>query len=158
MGKFTAIRDSREQSGYWTFRLSEHCTGTEVKGLKTGDYTLCGFEDKLCIERKGCIAEFAANLMQARFDRELQRMEEFPHAFILLEFTLDDLLGYPRTANIPARIKNKIKIRGSFLLKKLIELELKYKVKVIFCGNEGQKVALQIFKEIYSKYGKNGEA
>ena len=103
----------------------------------------------MCIERKGCVAEFAGNLTEARFYRELDRMEQFPHCFLLLEFTLEDLLNYPKSAKLPYSVKRKIKARGPFLLKKLIEIELKYKVKVIFCGDDGQKVALQILKEVY---------
>ena len=30
--------------------------------LDTGDYSIQGLEDKICIERKGCVEELAQNL------------------------------------------------------------------------------------------------
>ena len=59
--KYKVIKDTREQNG-WFFTPYEKCSGMEVKTLHTGDYTLEGFEDVVCIERKGCVAEIAMNL------------------------------------------------------------------------------------------------
>ena len=53
--EFTIIQDTREQTP-WIFDY-EKTIAQEIGTLKTGDYTLKGFEDKLCIERKGCIEE-----------------------------------------------------------------------------------------------------
>ena len=53
---YTVIRDTREQEGYtfekFTGRYTS-CNGMIIKKLDTGDYSLVGLEDKLCIERKG---------------------------------------------------------------------------------------------------------
>lgn len=147
---YTVLRDTREQTG-WVFKASADCAGTEVTTLKTGDYTLKDYENILCVERKGCIAEFANNLVKeyARFCRELDRMQtDHEHCFILLEFTMDDLLDYPRSADLPPRVKRRIVVTGSLLLKRLLEIELSYKVKILFCGNRGQKVLTAIFKQI----------
>ena len=148
--KYIVIRDTREQTG-WVFKESTDCYGTEVGTLKTGDYTLKGYEDILCIERKGCITEFANNLVKEypRFCRELQRMEDdHKHCFILLEFQMEDLLNYPFSTSLSARIKKRIRVRGSLLLKRLLEIQLKYKVKILFCGDKGKKVIESIFKAI----------
>jgi ERCC4-type nuclease len=145
--KYTVIRDTREQTG-WVFRASANCMGTEVYKLDTGDYSLLGYEDEICIERKGCIAEFANNLVKEkdRFFRELDRMESYRYSFIILEFTMDDLIDYPKSANLPQKVKRLIKVRGSLLLKRLIEIQLRYSVKILFCGSNGQNVATSIFK------------
>ena len=58
--EFTIIRDTREQTP-WDFTF-EHTVAEELGTIKTGDYAVKGIEDKLCIERKGCIEEFANNL------------------------------------------------------------------------------------------------
>ena len=90
---FTIIRDTREKEGY-TFEPVETryhtCKGMVTQKLDTGDYTLEGLEDKLCIERKSSVAEFAGNVGQDRhrFMREIERMKEFPHRYIVLELSL----------------------------------------------------------------------
>ena len=48
---YTVIKDTREQRG-WIFNKSDRCDGMRVETLKTGDYTLGGFEEMVCVERK----------------------------------------------------------------------------------------------------------
>ena len=62
---YTVIKDTREQDGYTFERFESRyhaCAGMVVQKLDTGDYSLVGLEDKLCIERKGRISELAINL------------------------------------------------------------------------------------------------
>src|SRR5215210_7578524 len=73
---YTVLRDTREQQG-WIFEQGKLCNGTISKALKTGDYTLVGFESILCVERKKNVAEFAKNIIEKRFENELTRMEAF---------------------------------------------------------------------------------
>ena len=88
---YTVIKDTREQDGYtfeaFTGRYTS-CKGMIVEKLDTGDYSLEGLEDRLCIERKGRISELAINLGKdkARFMREIERMKEFEFRFLVLEF------------------------------------------------------------------------
>lgn len=155
MKKYIILKDTREKPGNgWNFRSSDSCAGMQVKGLKTGDYTIANLEHVLVIERKGCIAEFAQNLVQNydRFCRELDRAEGYKYCFILLEFSMEDLTGYPRSADIPARVRSRIRVTGSLLLKRLIELQTKYKVHILFCGTDGQCVANAIFKKVALEY------
>ena len=93
--EFIILKDTREQTP-WEFNFA-HTVAEEIGTIKTGDYTIKGLEDKICIERKGCIEEFANNLGReySRFKKELIRMDEFPHAFIICEFPLKDLMEYP---------------------------------------------------------------
>ena len=90
--KYQVIRDTREQNG-WDFTAGNSCEGTLVEGLKTGDYSIKGYEHLLSIERKGCIAELASNLVEDRFERELERMESFKYSFLILEFSRKSLLS-----------------------------------------------------------------
>ena len=57
---YTVIRDTREREGYH-FSKFDKCLGMVVRKLDTGDYSLVGLEDKICIERKGCVEEIAIN-------------------------------------------------------------------------------------------------
>lgn len=153
--KYIVLRDTREKpDNGWSFRASESCAGMVIKGLKTGDYTVDKLEHILMVERKGSIAEFAQNLVQNydRFCRELERAEQHKYCFILLEFSMEELIGYPRTTDLPQRIKRKIQVTGSLLLKRLIMLQTQYKTKILFCGSEGQKVANAIFKSVATEY------
>jgi ERCC4-type nuclease len=150
--KYKVIRDTREQNG-WTFMPAKACEGTVSGTLKTGDYSIEGYQDILTIERKGSIAELATNLVEDRFERELERMQSFKYAFMILEFSMDDLIKYPKGTGIPSYKMKSVKLNPFFLLKRLIEIELKYKVKIIFCENHGQTVASSIFKRVIENEG-----
>jgi len=97
------IRDSREKVGYWDFSFFGY--EMEVSGLTTGDYAIAGMEDILCIERKKSPTEIAQNCGtdSPRFEAELERMQYYPHKYLILEFTVSDLLGFPKNAKIPKR-------------------------------------------------------
>lgn len=94
--KYTVIKDTREQDG-WFFSPYDRCTGMEVATMKTGDYTIKGYEDLVCIERKGSVTEIATNLGKKKkaFRAEMERMKDFDFRFILLEFSASDVLDYP---------------------------------------------------------------
>ena len=145
------IRDSREKKGYWVF-AGKRC---KVQGLKTGDYTLKGFEDVLCIERKKTVMEIAGNFTHksGAFWREVDRMAEFPHAYLILEFTQDELLGYPWKSDIPKFLKRKIRIRGGYLATKLEIIEERG-IKVIFAGDRDGAIAIaeRIFEEFQDEH------
>ena len=145
--KYTVIRDTREQEG-WSFDASQSCVGTVSEKLDTGDYSLSGYEDILAVERKGGIGEFAKNVVQDRFEKELQRMEDIKHTYIILEFNMDDLIKYPASLKLNYYQKKKIRLRGSFILKRVIEFSILYKTQILFCGDYGKQVADSIFKRI----------
>ena len=103
---FTIIKDTREQDGY-TFESSSSryhtCNGMISRKLDTGDYSIEGLEDKLCIERKASVVEFANNVGhdQVRFLKEIERMKDFRYKFLVLEFSLTDLMKFPEGSSIP---------------------------------------------------------
>ena len=150
---FIIIRDTREQTP-WDFKY-EKTVAEEIGTLKTGDYAIKGLENKLCIERKGCIEEFANNLGRefSRFSKELIRMDEFSHSFIICEFPLKDLIEFPyHRPN--QKLQQISKITGKYLLKLILEIQLKHNVKIMFCENKyyANKTALSLMKRIYEKY------
>ena len=147
--KYTIIRDTREHDDKgWLFATSRHCAGTEVSKLDTGDYSIKGMEDILCIERKGSTSEFARNITENRFEKELQRMREFKYSYIILEFNMSDLIDYPDGSGIPYNKRKFLKFRGPFVLKRIIELSLLYPTKILLCGDRGKEVASSIFKRV----------
>lgn len=144
---FFVIRDTREQTG-WQFATGKSCLGTKSGTLKTGDYTVEGYENILSIERKGSVQEFAQNLMDDRFFREMERMKEYKHAYLILEFTAEDLFNYPQSANIPSAAKAKIRTNGNFLMSKTMYLQHNYPIKVFFAGRKGKDMAYYIMKMV----------
>lgn len=149
---YQVIRDTREQEGQgWTFPARAPCVGTLRKKLATGDYSLAGLEDRFVIERKGSITEFAQNLVQARFTKELVRLDSFEYPFIFLEFGMSDIVDYPKSANLPRLARKKSRLTANFLMRRLHEIHLNHKVKILFVGGEGRNAASSLFKRIAEK-------
>jgi len=152
---YYVIKDTREQEGYY-FSKYNKCAGMVTEKLDTGDYAIQGMEDKCCIERKGCIEELAINLGQKKhaFLNEIERMKEFPHKFIILEFSLEDLVSFPENTRIPEKNKASIKITGKYMLKCLMEFQLHENIHVLFCGNKHNAflTASSILKRVNEMY------
>jgi ERCC4-type nuclease len=134
---FIVVKDTREQDGYY-FKEYNTCAGMVEEKLDTGDYSIKGLEDKICIERKGCVEELAMNLGSKKhtFLNEIERMASFPHKFIVLEFSLDELIKFPEETRIPIKNKGAVKITGKYMLKCLMEFQIYNNVHVLFCGNK----------------------
>lgn len=143
---FTIIIDTREQQP-WSF---EHYT-TASRKLDTGDYSIEGLEDIVCIERKKSVSEVANNLTESRFIDVVDRMSKFKYAFLLLEFDLAQVLSYPIGSNLPRRLWDKIKISPAFIVKHILELQLNHNIKVLFCGSssDAEQMAEYILKKVH---------
>ena len=137
MDKYKIIRDTREKKGYY-FNSYQACAGMVDRKLDTGDYSIEGLEDKICIERKASISELALNLGQGKkaFMNEIGRMKDHDHKFLVLEFELEDLLKFPDDTNIPQSKRKTVKISGKYILKCLMEFQIHDGVNVMFCGNK----------------------
>ena len=147
MGKFTVIQDTKEQKG-WTFEENAYCEGMVRENLPTGDYTIKDFEKIFVIERKADTGEFARNITEGRFERELVRMEDFQLPFMVLEFTMNDILCFPHGSGIPKQVWPKLRITGRFMLKRLLDFETIYKTKIILAGRHGKDVAFSLFLRV----------
>ena len=148
---FNVIIDTREQHP-WEFETIEKT----IAKLDTGDYSLKGFENLFCIERKASVSEFANNITEKRYVDVVERLSNIKYSFLLLEFDLYDLLRYPEGSNVPQRIRDKIRITPKFLLKKINELQIIHNIKVIFCGDpiSAEIMALSIMRKIYYELNK----
>tara|TARA_B100001778_G_scaffold331279_1_gene335401 strand:- start:861 stop:1364 length:504 start_codon:yes stop_codon:yes gene_type:complete len=152
---FTVIKDTREQEGYF-FSKFNTCAGMIEHKLDTGDYSIQGMEDKICIERKGCVEELAQNLgsKKTTFMKEIERMESFPHKYLVLEFSLEELIKFPKETRIPIKNKAAVKITGRYMLKCLIEFEIYNDIHILFCGDKKNAflAVSSIFKRINEMY------
>ena len=119
--------------------------------LDTGDYSIDGLQDVLCVERKGGVVEFAQNVIQDRFVRELDRMNH-KYSFVVLEFTLEELLRYPKDCGIPPKIIKKVRYNGKFVLSKLVNFQLTYPhIHFVFAGENAIDIVNSICKRVVEK-------
>lgn len=150
-GKFLIIRDTREKAGKgWNFRASANCHGMEKKKLDVGDYTLAGLEEIVMVERK-TLGDLWNTLGQTanykRFLREMDRAEHHRLKYLVIEATLADLnRGYQWS-----------KVTAANIHAKLISLQVKHDVHVIFAGRQDVARAWvrRLFDKIF-KYHKDG--
>jgi len=108
---FAILIDSREQRPY---RFVGHMT---IKtGLRTGDYSIDGYEDLVSVERKslddyyGCLAA-----SRKRFERELERLSLMPYPAIVVEATLTRLGRQFRYGNGKLSLIPPASATGSFI-------------------------------------------
>jgi hypothetical protein len=149
--EFTIIIDTREQQP-WGF--DQYVTAN--RKLDTGDYSIEGLEKIFTIERKKSVTEIVNNISEDRFKKELVRMAGYPHKFLLLEFTIQDVLNYPIGSTVPKKMWSQLKITNKYIMKFLSQIPIEYNVHVMFCGNSSsaEEMALSIIKRINEKYGK----
>lgn len=147
---FNVIIDTREQQP-WEF-TSSSIDSTIRQKLDTGDYSIAGLENVLCIERKKSVSEIATNITTDRFKNELERMAQFKYKFLILEFNYSDIDLYPEYSGLPKATIAKIRVRGPFIMKFLSEIQVKYNIHVLCCQNPryAQYVATNIMKQVYS--------
>lgn len=152
MGKYKIIVDTREQMP-WEFDFYEQCDGIIKKGLYTGDYTIEGMEDILVIERKKTTAEIAINIGvdRIRFEDELKRMADVRYAHIICEFSIQDVLDFPKRSTIPKEKWKELRINGKYILKTLYGYQDKYGVTIHFCDDRDNaiKQAIEICDYAY---------
>jgi ERCC4-type nuclease len=143
---FTIIIDTREQQP-WTFE--EYVVAN--KKLDTGDYSIDGLQNFFTIERKKSINEIANNIIEPRFKDVITRMGQLRYSFFLLEFSLTDVLHYPIGSNLPKRLWDKVKITPAFIMKHILDWQIKHNIRVLFCNNasNAEKTAEYIFKKMY---------
>lgn len=120
------IVDTREKTP-WEFEKSTS------RKLDTGDYSVEGYEDKICIERKKSVNEISRNIVNDAFWREMERMKEIPHRVIICEFSQQDVIQYPR--NVSFAFRSKIKIGGKFIMSRLRKIQDEYGIEIQFCHN-----------------------
>lgn len=100
------VVDTREQAGYTFAGLKSDAVDgghvmtvrTERRTLKSGDYSLSGFETRVAVERKS-LADLFGTIGQGRdrFERELERLNAFDFAVVMVESTWPEILASPPT-------------------------------------------------------------
>ena len=131
------VIDSRERRPY-SFTLP-----TVVAGLKVGDYSLAGFEDRIAIERK-TIGDLIACLSSGRkrFERELKRGRELDYFCLVVETDLKALTDG----------KYRSRMNPESVVQSLLAFSVRYRLPIFFVG--GRKRGQQVTQGLLSKYAR----
>ena len=142
---FTVIVDTREQQP-WTLKYHS----SAIQKLDTGDYSVQGYEDLICIERKHSISEFVSNMSEKRFLDVLNRMTKYKYSYIVMEFNFDDVLNFPIGSDIPKKMWDRLKVSPAYITKYIAEIHTKYNIHVLFCGSPtgAEKMALSLMRRV----------
>jgi hypothetical protein len=73
---------------------------------------------------------------------------------MVFEFSLDEVYSFPVGSDIPKKLWDKLRISGNYIIKRLIEIQLKYNIQVVFCGDSdnAEKFSVSLMKRIYEQY------
>jgi ERCC4-type nuclease len=120
----TIIEDTREQT---PLNLGDIRGVTVIRhGLKTGDYSIAGYENEICFERKS-VGDLVGTLIggHERFLREMERMKDFEVKYILVE----------QSAGAVYRYCSKLGWEYKFdtIMQSLLAYAYHYHVRVRFC-------------------------
>ena len=133
--KFTVKVDTREQKPF-LFRGVK----TVVGKLDTGDYSIPGYENRVCIERKS-LDDFVQSVTTQwpRFRNELTRMKEFEFKHIVAEFSPEDIIQkkyYAHTID-PSRIFGQI-----------MDIHVNFGITICFTGSRraGARMTLGLLR------------
>lgn len=145
------IADDREKDG-WTSEYLGPGFKVVRKRLDTGDYTIKGMEDLVCIEKKSGWSEIAVNVGSKRllgnFKAELERMGDFPIRYLVIH---DDPSHIQHARTYAKHIgKNTI-------LLWYLRIQLEYGVPVICAGSKknAKNLIRQLFRKII-EHNRNG--
>ena len=134
------IIDTREQKPL----LLKNKNDTAIfKCLKTGDYSLKGYENKIAIERKSLPDLFKTlGSGHKRFRLELERAKKLDYFAVIIEGS------YQKIMNKKFKGSKYIKINSSTISAILFTLHLKYGLNIFFATNrlEAAKIVKEIFK------------
>ncbi len=100
---YTVVIDTREQRPFAfasplrrARQQRTYTVQTTTSTLKSGDYSLAGFESRIAVERKS-ISDLFSTLAagRSRFQRELERLSEFTFSAIVVEAEWGTILTSP---------------------------------------------------------------
>ncbi len=142
--------DTREKQPY-KLKGYDH---TAIK-LDTGDYTIEGCEHLFSVDRKASVSELATNLTQKRFARELERLAQIDHPYLLLEFSPEDISRYPIGSDVPRKRWRYIKVRAPFIFAALTKINVEYGINIIYGYDRAhsERLLIELCKRIDKKYG-----
>jgi ERCC4-type nuclease len=134
------VIDTREQRPY------EFDTPSAVATVPVGDYSICGLENHIAIERKelndliGCLTSD-----RDRFERELHRGRALDYFALVIEASLSDLAN----GNYRSKMVPKAAVQS------LLAFSIRYRLPIFFCEN--RKYGARVTESLLLKYAREIE-
>lgn len=150
MPKFQIIVDTREQRPYKFQKIKPKPT-IITDTLKTGDYSIFGYEDQFCIERKSLPDLFGSmGKGRKRFEKEFDRMSKMRFAVLMIESSYINMFRNPP---IYSRMNPKAVYRS------VIAWEIRYGVHVHWSENRAfaEAETYILIENFWKGHRKNGE-
>uniref|UniRef100_A0A6H1ZMY7 Putative nuclease n=1 Tax=viral metagenome TaxID=1070528 RepID=A0A6H1ZMY7_9ZZZZ len=157
------VIDTREQKPYdFPYTIIN-------KKLDTGDYSIEGLENQVCIERK-TLSDAYGTIGQRRntFVLELERMKSFTFAAIIIESSMQTFLEYPTDYNKKLTAlcrknlyidydKKRMRMSPSSAINSLLAWSLRYNIHIFFCCNRllGNTTTLRLLEKFYKENNQN---
>lgn len=147
MKKLVIKIDTREQKPIDFSFFGVECVHEK---LDTGDYSIPGYENEITIDRKFSAGELYLNIFQdyVRFKKELLRMQNIKHRYIVCEFPYYNISEWPKYA-----IKKGYKFTNQHFMDKINHIQEKYGVEFVFCKDrvEATDKIFEILKDFYDQ-------
>lgn len=125
------------------------------KRLKTGDYTIKGFEDVIAIEKKSGLIELLndlANGYRPTFIRFLKRLSKYPVKCIVVEDTLSELSISRALMHIRKKSGGRARLTSKSIHYWVSEIVVKYGIPIVFVGKRAKLDLLpEIFRAAFEK-------
>jgi ERCC4-type nuclease len=154
---FTIIIDTREQLPY-QFRdiRIERCKAfvwKKIGTLKTGDYSIAGYENRVCVERKS-LADLYGTLGSGRerFEREFERMQELDASLIVIEASWKEIAYPEETHNGNINFNWHSELNSNSVIGTIVSWSQKYpktRWKAALDRNGGEKTTFQFLLNWY---------
>lgn len=108
---FRIVVDTREQAPYHFLGLTDEKNRPMVVplvtdvALVTGDYTICGMEERIAIERKS-VSDFRGSVTaeRDRFQREMERLSQMQFAAVVIEGGWDELMQPGHSGQVSPKV------------------------------------------------------
>lgn len=139
LSNITLVQDSREQLGYGQLFKTPHVIGA----LESGDYSVCGLEDRIALERKS-LPDLASSLTHGRerFEKEFQRARSLEFFAVIVEGRLSDVLE--------GRFGGHSQANPVAIFESMMSWTARYGRPFLFCEN--REIAARTVESLLLKY------
>ena len=80
----------------------------------------------------------------------MERMSKFRWAYIVCEFSIDDIMSFPENSGIPKKRWQYMRMNGKYIWKRIREIEAEFGVVFLFFDNkhDAEDKVVRIFDEV----------
>ena len=127
----------------------------ERKRLKTGDYSLVGFENVIAIEKKSGLIELLNDLTadyRNTFEKFLKRLSKYPVKCIIVEDTLSELSISRALMHVRKKSGGRARLTSKSIYYWTAEIAAKYGIPIVFVGKASKAYLLpEIFRAAFER-------